>query len=226
MSRIKKNKQPATNSGLKKLLFSTVLAVGSFAVLSATPLPVTTRLILAWDVLCITMLAFSWVLFARTNEDELSSVVEAQDDGLKAIFTIVLVAVCFSFLGAILLLGGEKAEGGNKILQALVSLSPVILSWTLLHTIFTMRYAHLYHDKNQLKTGTTAGGVEFPGKDKPDYLDFAYFSFVIGMTFQVSDVQISSRVIRRFVLFHSIISFVFNTIIVALTINAIAGLTK
>lgn len=70
------------------------------------------------------------------------------------------------------------------------------------------------------------GGISFPSKEAPDYVDFAYFSFVIGMTFQVSDVQVESRLIRRFVLMHSLISFVFNTIIVALTINTIAGFGK
>jgi uncharacterized membrane protein len=67
------------------------------------------------------------------------------------------------------------------------------------------------------------GGIKFPGKEEPDYIDFAYFSFVIGMTFQVSDIQVTSKVIRKFVLLHSIISFMFNTIIVALTINSIAS---
>jgi uncharacterized membrane protein len=75
---------------------------------------------------------------------------------------------------------------------------------------FTIRYAHLYHDHNQLKTGSNVGGIKFPCKEEPDYIDFAYFSFVIGMTFQVSDVQVSSKVIRRFVLLHSLISFAFN----------------
>lgn len=108
----------------------------------------------------------------------------------------------------------------------IITLSPVLLSWILLHTIFTIRYAHLYHDPNSLSTGSNVGGISFPSRKAPDYIDFAYFSFVIGMTFQGSDVQVDSRVIRRFVLLHSLISFVFNTIILALTINTIAGFGK
>lgn len=153
-------------------------------------------------------------------------VVDAQDDGLKAIFIIVLIAVCFSLFGALLLLTGKNESDLNKTLHALISLSPVLLSWLLLHTTFTIRYAHLYNDHDKLNTGSNIGGLEFPTKGQPDYIDFAYFSFVIGMTFQVSDVQVNSRVIRRFVLMHSLISFVFNTTIVALTINAIAGLKQ
>jgi uncharacterized membrane protein len=90
-----------------------------------------------------------------------------------------------------------------------------------------LRYAHFYYcdmDGNDEGKVLKPGGLEFPGDDEPDYLDFAYFSFVIGMTFQVSDVQITSKRIRRLSLMHAILSFAFNTIIVALSINIISGL--
>ncbi|MDB5210606.1 MAG: putative rane protein [Sediminibacterium sp.] len=215
-----------TNSGLKKLTFSALMAAAVFAVLSCLHFELKMRLLVGWDVFCLTMIAFSWVLFFTTNQKEVSKVVESQDEGIKAIFGIVLVAVCFSLFGTLLLLKESTGNTVNKIVHILVSLSPVLLSWILLHTIFTMRYAHLYNDHNKLNSGTDVGGIDFPTKAQPDYVDFAYFSFVIGMTFQVSDVQVNSRVIRRFVLLHSLISFIFNTTIVALTINAVAGLTK
>ncbi len=182
------------------------------------------RLIFAWDMFCVLMILFSWILFITTNSDDLCGVVEKQDDGLKIIFTIILVAISFSIFGTLALLAEKNETVANKILHTIISLSPVILSWFLLHTMFTVRYAHLYHDHNKLNTGSEVGGIEFPTDEAPDYLDFAYFSFVIGMTFQVSDVTVSSRAIRRFVLMHSLISFAFNTIIVALTINTLAGL--
>ena len=94
-----------------------------------------------------------------------------------------------------------------------------------MHTIFTFHYAHLYYFKNMDDT-TEGKPLDFPGKTKPDYLDFAYFSFVIGMTFQVSDIEIPSRTIRRTVLAHSLLSFALNTFVVALTINLIAGLRQ
>ncbi|MBA4057950.1 MAG: DUF1345 domain-containing protein, partial [Marivirga sp.] len=136
----------------------------------------------------------------------------------------VLVTVCFSLFSIV---GVLMSPGENFIVEnwhTFISLFGVGLSWILLHAIFTFRYAHLYHDHNKLKTGSQVGGIDFPGKDELDYLDFAYFSYVIGMTFQVSDIRVTSRVIRRFVLMHGLISFVFNTIIVALTINTIANL--
>jgi uncharacterized membrane protein len=166
------------------------------------------------------MVSLSWMLFFLTSNEDISTVVEKQDEGLKTIFAIVLIAVCFSLFGALILLTDRSETTLSQIQHAFVSLSPVLLSWVLLHTIFAIRYAHLFYDKRL----EDAGGLEFPTKVRPDYVDFAYFSFVIGMTFQVSDILVRSGIIRRYVLMHSLISFVYNTVIVALTINTIAGL--
>ena len=89
-----------------------------------------------------------------------------------------------------------------------------------------MRYAHIFYGDHETEPAIHAGGLIFPDEDKPDYFDFAYFSFVLGMTFQVSDIQVTSKRLRKLALLHGILSFGFNTIIVALTINVIAGLTK
>ncbi|MBA4198942.1 MAG: DUF1345 domain-containing protein [Chitinophaga sp.] len=213
-------------SGLKKLLLCILLSLVVYVTLSLLKIDLNSRVILAWDTFCLCMILLSWILFFTTTPDELCLIVDKQDDGLKVIFMIVIIAVCFSLFGSLLLLFSKGESSFNKIFHTIVSLSPVLLSWLLLHTTFATRYAHLYHDHNKLNTGSNVGGVDFPTKEHPDYLDFAYFSFVIGMTFQVSDVQVNSRVIRRFVLMHSLISFVFNTIIVALTINTIAGLKQ
>ncbi|WP_295234962.1 DUF1345 domain-containing protein [Sediminibacterium sp.] len=213
-------------SGVTKVLLCILLTVVVYSILFFLKVDPKSRIILVWDTFCLSMILLSWILFFTTTPNELCTIVENQDDGLKIIFTIVLVAVCFSLFGTLLLLNSKGESSFNKIFHTIVSLSPVLLSWILLHTTFAIRYAHLYHDHNKLNTGSNVGGLDFPTKEEPDYLDFAYFSFVIGMTFQVSDVQVNSRVIRRFVLLHSLISFVFNTIIVALTINTIAGLKQ
>lgn len=213
-------------SGIKKLLLCISVAVVVYIILVFLKVDIKSRTILGWDSFCLSLIILSWMLFFTTTNDELCAVVAKQDDGLKVIFMIVVVAVCFSLFGTLLLLNSKGQSTFNQLFHTIVSLSPVLLSWLLLHTTFAIRYAHLYHDHNKLKTGSNVGGIDFPTKDHPDYIDFAYFSFVIGMTFQVSDIQVSSRVIRRFVLMHSLISFVFNTIIVALTINTIAGLKQ
>ncbi|MDP1842539.1 MAG: DUF1345 domain-containing protein [Sediminibacterium sp.] len=221
-----KNRLLKNTSGIKKLVFSISVSAIVYIILLLLKVDLQSRVILGWDTFCLSLIVLSWILFFTTTNDELCAVVEKQDDGLKVIFMIVLVAVCFSLFGTLLLLNSKSESTFNKVFHTIVSLSPVLLSWLLLHTTFAIRYAHLYHDHNKLKTGSNIGGLDFPTKEDPDYLDFAYFSFVIGMTFQVSDVQVNSRVIRRFVLLHSLISFVFNTIIVALTINTIAGLKQ
>lgn len=211
-------------SGPKKVILSVLAALATYGLLYTCDMETDKRLILSWDIFCIIMISIFWILFFTTNSKELSLVVEKQDDGLKIIFAIVTIAVGFSVFGAMALFFESRDTSNDKMLHTIISLSPVILSWILLHTIFTVRYAHLYHDHTLLGTGIRVGGIDFPSDDDPGYLDFAYFSFVIGMTFQVSDISVSSRVIRRFVLLHSIVSFAFNTIIVALTINTLAGL--
>jgi uncharacterized membrane protein len=212
-------------SGLKKLLFCLVVSIFVFTILSIFKIEIFSRIIVGWDTFSFSMIFLSWLLFFSTTSKDLCSVVEKQDDGLKTIFIIMLIAVCFSLFGTLVLMTQKSEYSANKIVHMIISLSPIFFSWILLHTMFTIRYAHLYHDHNKLHTGSNIGGLDFPAKIQPDYIDFAYFSFVIGMTFQVSDITISSPAIRRFVLMHSLISFVFNTIIVALTINTISNLS-
>ena len=102
----------------------------------------------------------------------------------------------------------------------------VASSWCLTHTIFTIRYAHLYYaqDDPDAPDDAPGEGLDFPDEKNPDFLDFAYFSFVIGMTFQVSDVQITARPIRRIALLHGLVSFLFNTVVLALSINLASSL--
>ena len=112
----------------------------------------------------------------------------------------------------------------EKAIVLPIAILGMLFSWLLVHTIFTVRYAHLYYRNDPDQPEMHVGGLKFPSEDRPDFLDFAYFSFVLGMTFQVSDVEISSKTIRRIALFHGLLSFGYNTVIVALTINIIAGL--
>lgn len=213
------------NEGIKKLIYSLVPGLAAFFALFQ--LPINTRLIIAWDVFSVVLLLFYWTVFFKTDDKRLPRIVATEDDGVKIIFSVVLVAVCVSFLGVILLYQLQEDISRYKWLQASVSLSAIVCSWILLHTIFATRYADLYFkDRKRRNRDNHSEALMFPSPEKPDYLDFAYFSFVIGMTFQVSDVQINSKMIRRFVLLHSLISFAFNTGIVALTINVVVGAAK
>jgi uncharacterized membrane protein len=216
----------AKTSGYQKLLISLLLALVSYMSLYFLHIGNITRLIFSWDVFAVAMIGMIWLLFFTTSANEQQQIVKDQDDAITVIFSIVLFAVCVSFAGAVLLIFRNNGSAFDKELRTTVTLIAITASWILLHTIFTIRYAHLYHDTRITKTRAGSGGIDFPNPEAPDYIDFAYFSFVIGMTFQVSDVTISSKTIRRYVLLHSLISFVFNTIIVALTVNIIAGISK
>ncbi|RTZ02750.1 DUF1345 domain-containing protein [Flavobacterium bomense] len=213
-------------SGINRLIISLLFSLITYSILFAFNIDNNSKIILSWDAFCVTGLFFSWVLFFSTKENELCHIVAKQDENLKTIFSIVIIAIVLSLFGTLALVNEKKDIIENRLFHSIVSLSPVVFSWLLLHTTFTIRYAHLYHDHNELNTGSNIGGIKFPGKTKPDYLDFAYFSFVIGMTFQVSDVVITSKTIRRFALMHSLISFAYNTIIVALTISTISNLKQ
>ena len=128
-----------------------------------------------------------------------------------------------SLLAVVLLLGAlQGAAPAVKWLHVVLALLAVLSSWLLVHTVFTLRYAHLYYDGDP---GEEAGGLDFPGDTKePDYLDFAYFAFTIGMTAQTSDVAVSTQPMRLLTLLHGVLSFFFNTAVVALSINGLAGL--
>ncbi|TWR25915.1 DUF1345 domain-containing protein [Mucilaginibacter pallidiroseus] len=183
--------------------------------------------LLVWTSIAATMIVLDWIAFIWSHPKEIRKIVTLEDSSRVVIFLITMSAALVSLLAIYLLLKSTKGQSEEAITgNVFLSMTAVVVSWWMVHTVFTMRYAHLYYSKQE---GSTAnkGGLEFPGNDKePDYLDFVYFSFVIGMTFQVSDVEISSKRIRRLAWAHGLISFAFNTAIVALSINVISGLVS
>ena len=182
------------------------------------------RIMLAWDAFCFCLLLIYWVIFYTTQPNQIRVLAPKEDPSRVLVFFVTLIAASASMLAVILLLTAEKQSDYLKVFHLGVSIPGSILSWCLVHTAFAVRYAHLYYDDDDDNAGKHAGGLDFPGEEKPDFIDFAYFSFVLGMTFQVSDVDIRSRHIRRLALWHSLISFAYNAVIIALTINIIAGL--
>jgi uncharacterized membrane protein len=183
----------------------------------------TTRVLTSWNAYSVCVLALAWVTLAYTKPDEVARTARLQDSGRTAIFVFVIVAACASVFAVAAELGTAKgldpAHFGGHILLCVLT---VLTSWFLVHTVFAIRYAHIYYECG--KDGKRLGGLNFPDEELPDYLDFAYFSFVIGMTSQVSDVSISSQRIRRLALLHGLISFGFNLSILGLCINIISGL--
>jgi len=184
-----------------------------------------TRLVIAWDLGALCFLGLAWLIIITATADQTSYSALNQDQSNAIMLTSVLVGDTAS-LGAT----GLNMKGVPTVDLAghvLVSVVAIICAWLLVHTMFTLHYAHRYYRAGLLKATKDpdeAGGLDFPGEDPPDYLDFAYFSFVIGMTSQVSDVQITSRAMRRLALGHGVLSFGFNTVILALSVNILAGL--
>jgi uncharacterized membrane protein len=177
-----------------------------------------------WDIFSLFMVAMSLITFSSLCPAEIRVLAGNEDSSRVAVFLIVVVGALCSLAGVMILLGSKGSWLLSKGMETFIYISGVFLSWILLHSIFTYRYAHLYYGDHATRKNEYAGGLDIPDEKHPDYVDFAYFSFVIGMTFQVSDIQISSRQIRRLALMHGLLSFVFNTVIVALTINAVVEL--
>ena len=187
-----------------------------------------TRWIAAWDVFALSVLILAWLTIMTTPPGNLRARARKQDLSHILIFVFVLVAACAGLFAVGLLFLNKAVETQRPyfFVHLIMSLIAVICSWMLVHTVFGLRYAHTYYGDPDGPEGpkSHAGGLEFPGDREPDYMDFAYFSFVIGMTFQVSDVVITSRDFRKLVLVHGMLSFGFNTVVLALTINTVSAL--
>jgi uncharacterized membrane protein len=172
------------------------------------------------------ILVLDWLIIWATPQRKIRERAQQEDLSRLLIFIFVVVAACAALFAVGFLIRAHKDQiGGHLVIHLLLTLSTVISSWALLHTVYSLRYAHAYYgDSDEPGVHQHAGGLLFPGDRPPNYFDFAYFSFVVGMTCQVSDVQITSRRMRRITLIHSILSFGFNTLILALLINTVSGL--
>lgn len=182
-----------------------------------------TRAIAGWDVGALAFLALAMHLFAIRTPEQMAADAESQEEGQWTLFWVMLLGTIFSFAALSGEFSGLKAlPPVERSLHVALVAATLMLSWLLAHVVFTFRYSHEWYDLDEKRK--TKGGLQFPSDDMPDYFDFLYFSVVIGMTFQVSDVQVASRRLRRLVLLHGLLSFLFNTVIVALTVNIAAGL--
>ena len=182
--------------------------------------------IAGWNAFAAVILALDWLLILTTPQRKIRERAQQEDLSRLLIFIFVVVVACAALFAVGFLIRAHKDQsGGHLAVHLLLTLSTVISTWALLNTIYSLRYAHAYYgDSNEPGVHQHAGGLLFPGDRPPNYFDFAYFSFVVGMTCQVSDVQITSRRMRRITLIHSILSFGFNTLILALLINTVSGL--
>jgi uncharacterized membrane protein len=176
----------------------------------------TTRALLAWDVAGLVLTGLAGLIIVRSDVRETRRRAAAYDPGRRVVWILVLVASTVSLVAATLVV--HEGRGDTRSLHVALCVATVVISWLVTHAGFTLRYAHLYY-----RDADRAGGIELPGGEPPDDLDFAYFAFTIAMCFQVSDATISSRQIRRTVLGQALLAFLYNTVILALVVNLIVG---
>ena len=188
------------------------LAVGVFLPAEWRP---ATRLLVAWDIALGLYLVLAFRLMTNCDVNRIKRRAAHQDEGRITILVLVVASALASLLAILAELGGANRQRAHLALAAIT----ILLSWAFTHTIFAIHYAHEYYDENAHK----GGGLNFPGDQPPDYWDFVYFSFVVGMTSQVSDVAVTSSTFRRLVAAHGVVSFIFNATLLALTVNIAAG---
>jgi uncharacterized membrane protein len=201
--------------GHKRLWLAIVLGCLVFVMLPGSWRAVT-RALLSWDTGLAFYMLLTLAMMASAPVTEIRKHAALQDEGALALMILTIASAIVS-LGAIFfeLAGGDDKPG---VWPHMLAIATVVLSWAFIHTIFALHYAYDFYGD-----GKRANGLKFPGDDKPDYWDFMYFSFVVGMTFQVSDVAVTNKWIRRSVVAHGIVSFLFSTTVVALTVNMAAN---
>lgn len=214
-------------TGWQRLLLGAVLG----GVVAAMPWPVgfAFRSLLGWCAGVGLYLLLAWWLCLRFDADNTRLRAQAQDEPTGVLLLLMLIATLAS-LGAIgaMVLQADDQSGLERAMHLLVGMAALAFSWLFIHTVFAFRYAHRYYerDKEEQNAAPEGPGLVFPGQRDPAYFDFLYHAMVIGMTFQVSDVQVISREMRFLTLVHSVVAFAFNMLVVALSINVASSLLK
>ena len=182
----------------------------------------TVRIVAEYDAAAIGLLAGYFLFVFRDDEAETQTRAAMNDPGRNIVLTIIILSIAAGFAAAIAILGKgpDVKTAGERSVAVAVAIAAAALGWLVTHATFALRYAHLFYSED----GTPRDALTFPKTSQPDDYDFLYFAFIIGMTFQVSDVQVNDAAMRRLVLGHGLISFAYNTAILALGVNLISNL--
>lgn len=204
-----------------RLLLSVAVGVAVALALTATDWRLATRVLTGWDVGVTFYLISTYLLVSRSTVNEIRRRAAIQDEGAAALLVLIPAAAIASLAAIVVEFGNAESAAGWAELA--LGMGTILLSWSFLHIVFALHYAHEYYGE---RSDDQIGGLKFPGQQGPDYWDFVYFSFVIAMTSQVSDVAITSKVIRRVATVHGVLSFFFNVSVLALTVNMVSNLIK
>lgn len=204
-----------------ELMICAVVGVAAAAVALVASTPPILAVLLGWDIASALYLMWVWSSTRRLDADQTrsrSTSFDPEDARQRDAILLVAAVVSLAAVGLVIARVGPS-QGVARALQLGVGLGSVVLSWALVHIVYMLRYAHLYYQAGHRP-------IDFNGDDDPDYGDFAYLAFSIGMTYQVSDTSLQSRVMRRAALRHALLAYVFGTGILAATINLVASLSS
>lgn len=210
-----------------RLLFSILAATALFFCLPDA-WRLTTRLLTVWNSGAVLYMALTVAMMIRDDHDRMRERARTQDEGRFVILAVAVLATLASLVAIVLQLAATKnASGEAKAVHVSLAALTIVTSWTFIHLMFALHYAHEYVSEWRRRTDRPdeiRGGLRFADTKRPVYTDFLYFSYVIGVASQTADVVICSRMMRTIALVHGVVAFFFNTTIVALTINIAAGL--
>ncbi len=206
---------------IHRLLISLTLAALFFFLLPGHRLSNLMIAILTWIAFALCYTVMNLLIVFRRDVTQIKKTAMNDDGSSGFVLAMILLASLASVVTLFLLIISKEEQSYDKALFSITAISGMLISWVMIHTVFTFHYAHLYYNDEK----KSARGLNFPGQEDPDYFDFAYFAFVIGCTFQVSDVTIRSKHLRRVVLLHGLLSFGLNTFVVALMVNLVAGIS-
>lgn len=185
------------------------------------------RVLAGWNTGGLVYLALIGIKMWQAEVEGIKREAGIERESRIAVLFFVIAGSFFTLLALVAQLGALKSEQGmERNIGAGLSFFTILLSWLLIHTVFAVYYAHEFHSEAAGGSRGRGGGLKFPDDRTPDYLDFLYFSFVVGTTAQTSDVDVTSRAMRGVVMLHGILSFFFNTAVIALMVNLAAQLVQ
>ncbi len=213
-----------------QIRFLIAFAVGVTVALLAPIEESIPRILLGWNVGGLLYLVLVAIKMWHAEIEGIKREAGIERESRTAVLFVVILGAFFTLLALVAQLSALRGEQGmDRAISAVLSFSTILLSWALMHTMFALYYAHEFHSEShdgERGARGHGGGLKFPNDSTPDYLDFLYFSFVVGTTAQTSDVVVCSRAMRRVVMIHGILSFIFNTAVIALMVNLAAQLVQ
>jgi uncharacterized membrane protein len=186
-----------------------------------------THALLGWNAGVLLFMVLILAMMARTTAAKIRDHSIAEAEGRLTVLTLIIAAAGMILIAIALgIFSAKELQGTSRALRLALTFITVIDSWAFVHIVFTLYYAHEYHAEVKGKRGKPRGGLKFAGDELPDYWDFLYFSLTVGMTAQTSDTAVESRRMRRLTMVHGLVSFIFTTAVIALTVNLAAQLLQ